>query len=65
MLKYKKKKRETGSLTHVLAPDPPLLHQARLQSWYSIIHPVACEPDLGKVRKMNSVTVTPGQQARK
>lgn len=64
MLKKKKKKMGV-SLTPVLAPVAPHLHQARLQSQYSIIHPAVCKPDLGKIWKMNSAHSNPRTQTRK
>ena len=53
------------SLTPVLAPTPARLHQARLQSQYSIIYPAVCKPDLGEIRKMNSAHGNPRTQTRK
>lgn len=65
MLKYSKKKKMGVSLTPLLAPAPLRLHQARLQSQYSIIHCAACKHDLGKIRKMNSAHSNPRTQTRK
>ena len=66
MLKILKKKKKDGVLSDPCpGPCPQHLHQARLQSQYSIIHLAVCKPDLGKIRKINSAHSNPRTQARK